>query len=130
MFRSNYSRLVRGITEPKLLAVDLFSKGLISEAVKNRVTTVTGVDTADRAIMLVDEVEARVKVDPRPAQVMRELCEVLETETALQPVSRSIRAALGKFRNVLTMSCNLPVSIELLLLLQVHDIIMLVMIPR
>ena len=116
---------MRGITEPKLLAVDLFSKGLVSEAVKNRVTTVTGADTADKAIMLVDEVEARVKVDPQPAQVMRELCEVLETETALQPVSGSIRAALGEL-----WSCNLLVSIGLLLLLQVHDIIMLVMIPH
>ena len=30
------------------------------------------------------------------AQVMRELCEVLETEATLQPVVRSIKTALGE----------------------------------
>ena len=96
VFRSHYSQLVRGITQTNLLAGDLFSKGLISEAVKNDVTSVTGVGIADRANTLMNAVGARLKGDPRPAQVMRELCEVMETEPALRPVCSSIRTALGE----------------------------------
>ena len=95
VFCSHFGQLVRAITQPSLLAVDLFSKGLISEAVKNRVTTITGADTAERAIMLLNEVEVRLKVAPRPAQVMCDLCEVLETEGALQSVVRSMGTKLG-----------------------------------
>ena len=96
VFRSHYSQLVRGITQPNLLAADLFSKGLISETVKDDVTTTVGVGASNKTITLMNAVGARIKVDPRPAQVMRGLCEVVETEAALRPVARSIRTALGE----------------------------------
>ena len=87
------------MTQPKLLAVDLFSKGLISEAVKDSVTTITHADNADKAITLMNAVGARLNTDLRPAQVMKKFYEVMETEASLQPVCCSIRAALGEFWN-------------------------------
>ena len=106
VFRSHFSLLVKAITEPKFLAVDLFSKGFISETLKNRITTITGVDTTEKAIMLMNEVEARLKVDPRPAQVMRDFCAVLETEPALRPVVESIKTELRGQQCSLSANCT------------------------
>ena len=41
VFRAHYSRLLRGVTQPTLLAADLFSAGLISESVNSEISTIT-----------------------------------------------------------------------------------------
>ena len=101
VFRCHFDQLVCGAVQPDLLAVKLYSKGLISETVKNDVTATVGVGASSKAITLMNAVEARMKVDSRPAQVMSELCEVMESEATLRPVSSRIRAALCESGKVL-----------------------------
>ena len=107
MFRCHFGQLVCGVVQPDLLASQLYSKGLIDKAVKSdNVTTTVGGSANNKTITLMNTVETKIKVDPRPAQVMRELCEVIETETALQPVVRSTRKALGESNNASGGDCE------------------------
>ena len=94
---SHFYQLVNGITQPILIALArvLYTKRLISETDKNKIITSTGVSVADKATMLMDAVEAAMKNNPRPAQVLRALCEAMDSYPALEPVVTSIKAALG-----------------------------------
>ena len=91
VFREHYAKLVRAITEPSLLAADLFSANLISE------TVMTNAGNAGRAtITIMSELRARFNSDPKPDEVMRHLLEVMRQYPALQSVAMSIREALGE----------------------------------
>ena len=94
VFRAHYSELVNGITEPTPLVIELFSKSLVSKAVRTRVTTVTGADNTDRSLMIVNALESLFENDSR-IELMEQFCDVIEQFVALQPVALSIRKALG-----------------------------------
>ena len=96
VFRKHYAKLVRGITDPKLLAADLFSADLISESVMTKVTTMTNADNTDRATIIMTEFLARFNSDPKPDEVMRHLLEVMGHYPTLQSVAMSIRETLGE----------------------------------
>ena len=95
VFRSHFDQLVKGITHPIALVPVLYSKRLISETDKNRISTLTGTDDIDKATRLMNAVEATMKADPRAARVLRELCETVDNDPALKHVADSIRTALG-----------------------------------
>ena len=95
VFRAHYSRLLRGVTQPTLLAADLFSAGLISESVNIEISTTTGASDIDRASIIMRELGARFGVDPHSKELMDQLCMVIEEHVTLQPVALSIRKALG-----------------------------------
>ena len=97
MFRKHYAKLLRGITEPNLLAADLFSANLISESVLTKVNTISNADDTDRATIIMAELLARFNTDPNPEMVMEQLCEVMGHYPTLQSVAMSIKRALGKF---------------------------------
>ena len=92
---SHFYQLVNGITQPIALARALYSKRLISETDKSKIITNTGISVADKATMLMNAVEATMKNNPRPARVLRALCEAMDSYPALEPVVTSIKAALG-----------------------------------
>ena len=94
VFHAHYSELVNGITEPTPLVIKLFSKGLVSKAVRTRVTTVTGADNTERSVMIVNELESLFENDSR-IELMEQFCDVIEQFVALQPVALNIRKALG-----------------------------------
>ena len=96
VFHAHYSKLLRGITQPTLLAADLFSAGLISESVNSEISTTTGTSNIDKASIIMRELGARFGVDPRSKELMEQLCMVIEQYVALQPVALSIRKALGE----------------------------------
>lgn len=84
-----------GITQPVILAGNLFSKYLISEADKNAITTITGVSLAEKATRLMNAFEATMKADSKPAHVLRELCDAIDNDPILENLAKSIREALG-----------------------------------
>ena len=96
VFRQHYAKLVRAITEPSLLAADLFSANLISESIMTKVTTMTNADNTDRATIIMTELLARFNSDLEPDEVMRQLFEVMGQYPALRCVAMSIREALGE----------------------------------
>ena len=53
-----------------------------------------------------DELEARFRVDPRPVELMGQLCEVIGQYTTLHPVAVSIRETLGELMNVTMSYCT------------------------
>ena len=58
VFREHFDRLVKAIrTTPTALIPVLYSKGLISEDVKDDLSTLTGVSNNDKAIRLLSAVE-------------------------------------------------------------------------
>ena len=96
MLRAHYSRLLSGVTQPTLLAADLFSAGLISESVNIEISTTTGASDIDRASIIMRELGARFGVDPHSKELMEQLCTVIEQYVTLQPVALSIRKAFGE----------------------------------
>ena len=94
VFCAHYSELVNGITEPTPLVIELFSKCLVSKAVRTWVTTVTGADNTERSVMIVNELESLFENDSR-IELIEKFCDVIKQFVALQPVALSIRKALG-----------------------------------
>ena len=93
VFREHFDQLVRAMgTSPTALIPVLYSKGLITEHVKNEVLTLTGVSNNEKAIRLLTAVETTMKTAPRAVQVVIELCHI----PALRHVAVSITAALGE----------------------------------
>ena len=95
LFRSHFPELVRGITQPAALVPVLYARQLISEADKNRISTLTGTDDIDRATRLMNAVEVTMKAAPRAECVLRELCGAVNEYPVLKCVADSMRAALG-----------------------------------
>ena len=103
VFRTHFDQLVCGVSQqPDMITVKLYSKGLISEQVKNDITTITGVSSEKKSIVLVNAIEKRIQVDQRPVQLtlMKELCEVMQQYPTLVHVAESISKALGELMNV------------------------------
>ena len=76
------------VVQPDLLAVKLYSKGLISETVKTRVTTMTSANnTVDQAITLISDIITDGSI------------EVMGHYPTLQSVGMSIRETLSEWIN-------------------------------
>ena len=101
VFRENFSQLVRSVGQQPdmimMITVELYSKGLISEYVKNDITTTTGVSSSQKSVTLVNELETQINVDPR---LIKELCKVMQQWPTLAHVAKSISEALGELMNV------------------------------
>ena len=95
VFHSHFDKLVRGITQPTALIPVIYARQLISEADKNRITTLTGTDDIDRATRLMNTVEVTMKAAPRAERVLRELCGAVDEYPALKCIADSMRTALG-----------------------------------
>ena len=98
VFREHFDQLVKAIkTSPTALIPVLYSKGLISEDVKDDLTTITGVSNNDKAIRLLSAVERTMKAEPSAARVIRELCEAVNDQSALtHNIVQRITTALGE----------------------------------
>ena len=95
VFRSHFDRLVSGITQPVDLAGRLYTRKLINWRMNNEIITLPASD-ADNAAKLMNAVEAKMTAAPRAAQVLKDLCDAMETDPVLEHVAKSIRAALGQ----------------------------------
>ena len=98
VFREHFDQLVRAIgTSPTALIPVLYSKGLISEDVKDDLSTLTGVSNNDKAIRLLNAVEKTMKADPsRAVLVVKEFCEAMNDQPALRHIVQRITTALGE----------------------------------
>ena len=83
-------------TSPTALIPVLYSKQLISDTDKTRLTTLTHTDNIDKATRLLNAVETKMKAEPRAARVVRELCEAVNDQPALRHVADRITTALGE----------------------------------
>ena len=76
------------VVQPDLLAVKLYSKGLISETVSTRITTMTSANnTVDQAVTLISGIITNGSI------------EVMGHYPTLQSVGMSIRETLGEWMN-------------------------------
>ena len=96
VFRAHFDQLVQAMTSPTALIPVLYSKQLISDTDKTNLTTLTGVGNIDIATRLLNAVETTMKVAPRAARVVRELCEAVNDQPALRHVADRITTALGE----------------------------------
>ena len=97
VFREHFDQLVRAMgTSPTAPIPVLYSKRLISEDVKDDLSTLTGVSNNDKAIRLLTAVEKTMKAEPRAVRVVRELCEAVNDQPALRHVADRITTALGE----------------------------------
>ena len=97
VFREHFDQLVRAMgTSPTALIPVLYSKGLISDADKINLTSLTGVGNIDKATMLLNVIEIKMKAESRAAQVVGELCEAVNDRPALRHVADRITTALGE----------------------------------
>ena len=97
VFREHFDQLVRAMgTSPTALIPVLYSKQLISDTDKTRLTTLTHTDSIDKATRLLSAVETTMKAAPRAARVVRELCEAVNDQPALRHVADRITTALGE----------------------------------
>ena len=108
VFRAHFDQLVDGVNQQSdiiMLTAKLYSKGLISEHFKNDITTTTGVSSSQKSMDLVNAIEKRIKVDQRPVELMKELCEVMQQYPTLVHVAESISKELGELMNVYNCKC-------------------------
>ena len=97
VFREHFDQLVRAMgTSPTALIPVLYSKGLISDTDKVRLTSLTHTDDIDKATKLLNAIEIKMKAEPRAARVIRELCEAVNDQPALRHVADRITTALGE----------------------------------
>ena len=101
VFRAHFDQLVHSVQpDMDIVTAELYSKGLISEHVKNDITTTTGVSSNRKSIDLVNGIEKRIKIDPSPDQLIKELCKVMQQYPTLALVAESISTELGELMNV------------------------------
>lgn len=108
-FRFQYHNLVKAVqVNPLQVAVQLYSCGFISEAVKNAVSTTLSLSAYSQANTIVNELQHRVVIDDNPAAVLIEVCTALRNTglPVLIPVINNIRTALGELLH--TMNRNIP----------------------
>ena len=97
VIREHFDQLVRAMgTSPTALIPVLYSKGLISDTDKTRLTSLTHTDNIDKATKLLNAIEITMKADPSAARVIRELCEAVNDQPALRHVADRIITALGE----------------------------------
>ena len=100
VFREHFEQLVDGINQQPdmiMMTAKLYSKGLISEHVKDDITTTTGVSSSQKSVNLVNAIEKQIKI--KPEQII-ELCKVMQQWPTLAHVAKSISEALGELMNV------------------------------
>ena len=100
VFREHFDQLVDGVNQQPdiiMMTAKLYSKGLISEYVKDDITTTTGVSSSQKSINLVNAIEKQIKVEPT---LIKELCKVMQQWPTLAHVAKSISKALGELMNV------------------------------
>ena len=68
-FREHYDRLYRAIQDPLSLAAQLFSKGIISSAVKERMA-ILGLSGLEKNNALLSAVEKQIQLDPETFYVL------------------------------------------------------------
>ena len=98
VFREHFDQLVKAMrTSPTALIPVLYSKGLISEYVKDDLSTLSGVSNNDKAIRLLSAVEKTMRAEPsRALQFMKEFCEAMNDQFALNHIVQRITTALGE----------------------------------
>ena len=94
VFRSHFDRLVNAVTQPVALAGVLYARELINWHTNDEIITLSA-SNADKAARLMNAVGVTMKSDPKPARVLREMCEAIESDPILKHVADSIRAELG-----------------------------------
>ena len=92
VLRLCYVDLIQAVeTNPKSVAGSFYSKKLIDRATMNKVTTTSGTSDHEKAMIVVDAVEAKVLA------VLENMCECLDTVLPTQlPVVNKIRTSLGE----------------------------------
>ena len=86
--KKHYSDLVGTIQDPAGLAGSLYSKGIISQSVRDKVQERVDLTTKEKATLLINAVEAHVTTDPTMFQVF---LEVLKEEPYLSTIVERMR---------------------------------------
>ena len=81
--KKHYSYLVGTIQDPTGLAGSLYSRGIISQSVRDEVQERVDLTTKEKATLLINAVEAQVTTDPSMFQVFME---VLKEEPSLSTI--------------------------------------------
>ena len=96
-FREHFDQLVRAMgTSPTALIPVLYSKGLISDTDKTRLTSLTHTDNIDIATKILNAVEIEVRAAPIASEVVREFCKAVNDQPALRHVADRITRAVGE----------------------------------
>ena len=86
IFRVHYDRLLHAIQDPLPLAARLFSEGIITSAVKERMS-VSGVPRLDKSNTLLSAVEGHIQTDPTSFDVFMS---ALKEDPSLQSLVESM----------------------------------------
>ena len=90
VLRSCYKDLVKEITDPNALAVDLYSQGVLTASERDQVTQAT-LTTSQRNEHLLRFLEARVASD---RDAFNKLVSILESEEAYSGLARKLKEKL------------------------------------
>ena len=83
LLKKNYSDLVGTIQDPAGLAGSLYSRGMITRSVRDKVQERVDLTTTEKARVLINAVEAQVTTNPSMFQVFME---VLKEEPSLSTI--------------------------------------------
>ena len=93
--KSHLHKLVRAATNPERLANDLFSANLISDSVKNRVLTTSGLSQYDKSSILLEEFLRYLSVF-NDRQTLVSFCHALNAQD--DPVLSQLSEELLRYR--------------------------------
>ena len=90
-FREHYERLYHAIQDPLTLATQLFSRGIITSVVKEKVT-VSALTRLEKNDALLTAVLGRIRTDPR---MFYELLSTLNEDTSMQSLVKSMQGMIS-----------------------------------
>lgn len=97
IFREHFSTLADAIAQPDLpnkLASKLYSRSLVSRALRDTVHYTRGITLSDKALMILKAIEAGIQLEPLQ---LNHFLDVLRTvEPTLNPLVKTIRHRLSK----------------------------------
>ena len=105
VFLRHYSDLVHVMAHihPAIVALRLFSMELLSADDKNRIMTDIGITKSERSEIIMNVLEARIRIHPSPYQLMERFCMVIritDNDNVSRDLVTTIMKALGELVNV------------------------------
>ena len=106
IFRKNYCKIVKAISEPDKFAAQLYAAGLITTEKIDEVINKSNESSCSRAMRLASATENAIKHHPK--ENFRKFIKVLCEESGYESLARSIHPELSKYDcYVLVYTCKL-----------------------
>ena len=90
-FREHYDRLYHAIQDPLSLATQLFTRNIITSAVKGKMSIV-GLSTLEKTSLLLSAVEGQIQTDPR---VFHVFLSTLNEDTSMKLLVKSMQGMVS-----------------------------------